>query len=101
MKKIYLVVLDWHTNDGEDVDIEAFDTYDKALNHFKQRIAEEKTDIDWIRDAFDADGNVSSDVILDEYYGAAQREGECWWDIANREDYGLRDHLYLRVIEIG
>lgn len=100
MKKIYLVVLDWHTNDGEDVDIEAYDTYDKALSHFMQRVEEEKTDIDWIHDSFDNDGNVLSGVILDEHYGAPQREGECWWEITNKDDYGLRDYLYLRVIEI-
>ena len=38
--KIYLVVFEWSTEDDSDVDIEAFDSYEKAANRFNERIQE-------------------------------------------------------------
>ena len=43
--KVYLVVFEWSTEDDSDVDIEAFDSYEKAANRFSERIQEEKTDM--------------------------------------------------------
>lgn len=56
--KIYLVVFDWSTEDDSDVDIEAFDTYEKATLRFQERINDEKTDMSWVHDAFDENGDI-------------------------------------------
>lgn len=45
--KVYLVVFEWSTEDDSDVDIEAFDSYEKAAERFNERIQEEKTDMSW------------------------------------------------------
>lgn len=46
--KIYLVVFEWSTEDDSDVDIEAFDSYEKATMRFQERINDEKTDMSWV-----------------------------------------------------
>ena len=56
--KVYLVVFEWSTEDDSDVDIEAFDTYEKATLRFQERINDEKTDMSWVHDAFDENGDI-------------------------------------------
>ena len=56
--KIYLVVFEWSTEDDSDVDIEAFDSYEKATMRFQERINDEKTDMSWVHDAFDENGDI-------------------------------------------
>ena len=41
--KIYLVVFEWSTEDDSDVDIEAFDSYEKATMRFQERINDDRT----------------------------------------------------------
>ena len=56
--KVYLVVFEWSTEDDSDVDIEAFDSYEKATMRFLERINEEKTDMSWVHEAFDENDDI-------------------------------------------
>ncbi|HIU58751.1 MAG TPA: hypothetical protein IAC57_01490, partial [Candidatus Scatosoma pullistercoris] len=61
--KIYGVIFDWSTSDDSQVDIELFDSYQKAFARFNEIIAnEKKPEISWVADAFDEHGE-----ILDGY----------------------------------
>lgn len=100
MKKIYLVVLDWSTDDCSDVDIEAFDTYEKALNRFKEWIEDEKENIDWIHSAFDENGEILPNYEFDEHWGSENGEYPCWWDITDANDWYNHDFLGLRIVEV-
>lgn len=64
--KVYLVVFEWSTEDDSDVDIEAFDTYEKATLRFQERINDEKTDMSWVHDAFDENGDILDGYDFDE-----------------------------------
>lgn len=43
--KVYLAVFEWFDEDGKDIDIDAFDTYEKAVNRFQERIENEKANV--------------------------------------------------------
>ena len=64
--KIYIVVFEWSTEDDSDVDIEAFDTYEKAALRFQERINDEKTDMSWVHEAFDENGDILDGYDFDE-----------------------------------
>lgn len=100
MEKIYLVVLDWSTDDCSDVDIEAFDTYDKALARFKELIEEEKENIDWIHAAFDENGKNLPNYEFDEHWGSDDGPFPCWWNITDANDWYNHDFLSLRILEV-
>lgn len=42
MKKIYLVLFQYTTDDAEGAETQAFDTYEKAVKRFNEIIEEEK-----------------------------------------------------------
>ena len=65
--KVYGVIFDWSTSDDSLVEIELFDTYQKAFARFNEIIAnEKKPEISWVADAFDENGNVSDGYEFDE-----------------------------------
>lgn len=48
MKKIYLVLFQYSTDDADGIDTQAFDTYEKAVNRFHELIeAEKQPDMSW------------------------------------------------------
>ena len=58
--KVYAVIFDWSTSDDSQVDIELFDTYQKAFNRFHEIIEnEKKPEMSWVADAFDDNGKLS------------------------------------------
>ncbi len=57
MKKyVYMVEFDWSVEDGCNVETELFSNYEKALKHYDEIIANEKTDgMSWVADAINPD----------------------------------------------
>ena len=86
--KIYLVVFEWSTEDDSDVDIEAFDSYEKATNRFNERIQEEKTDMSWVHDAFD---ECPPDTRLETY---------AYWSITNKYNWQMHDYIAIVQLEV-
>lgn len=94
--KIYLVVFEWSTEIDSDVDIEAFDSYEKAAMRFRERINDEKTDMAWIQDAFDENGDILDEYDFDECQPDTRLETYAYWRIA--DPYNWRMHDYIAIV---
>ena len=104
--KVYAVVFDWSVNnqwnDTSQVEIEIFDTYQKAFNRFNEIINNEKNpEISWVANAFDENDEVKDGY---EFYEHIESDGteelECWWNITDRDDWYQHDFLDLRIMEV-
>lgn len=98
--KVYLVVFDWSTDDGSDVDIEAFDSYEKAVKRFYERIADEKTDISWVHEAFDENGEILDGYDFDECAPNKKLETYAYWNITNKYDWYMHEYLSIVQLEV-
>lgn len=94
--KVYLVVFEWSTGVDSDTDIEAFDSYEKAAIQFQERINEEKTDMSWVRDAFDASGDILDGYDFDECQPDMRLETYAYWHIV--DPYNWRMHDYIAIV---
>lgn len=97
--KIYLVVFEWSTEDDSDVDIEAFDSYEKAAMRFHERINEEKTDTSWVHEAFDENG-VLDGYDFDECQPDTRLETYTYWSITNKYNWQMHDYIALVQLEV-
>lgn len=100
--KVYGVIFDWSTSDDSLVEIELFDTYQKAFSRFNEIIAnEKKPEISWVADAFDENGNVSDGYEFDEHIESdGTQEFACWWIITDKNDWYQHDFLEIRIMEV-
>lgn len=101
MKKIYLVMMQYSTDDCDGVDTECFDTYEKAVNRYNQMIEDEKNpNNSWAANAFDND-ILQNDYNLDcsPIYSDGQ-EHELWWNITCELDWYLHTFIELRILEV-
>lgn len=98
--KVYLVVFEWSDEDGKDIDIEAFDSYEKAAKRFQERIDNEKTNISWIRDAFDENGDILDGCDFDECQPDTRLETYAYWSIADEYNYLRSDYLSIIQLEV-
>ncbi len=100
--KAYTIVFEWSTDDSSGIDVEVFDTYEKAVSRFSEIIEEEHDpDISWVGNAWNENGDLHEDYELDcnEQY-PDDEEHELWWNIACKNDWYLHDHLELRILEV-
>lgn len=97
---VYLVVFDWATEEGSDVDIEAFSSYEKAAKRFNERISEEKSDMSWAHDAFDEDGNLIDGYDFDECPPDTRMETYAYWTVTNNSNWQMRDCIALVRLEV-
>ena len=97
---VYLVVFDWTTEEGSDVDIEAFSSYEKAAKRFNERIREEKSDMSWAHDAFDEDGNVLDGYDFDECPPDNRLETYAYWTITQCTNWLMKDYLAIVKLEV-
>lgn len=99
--KIYLVVFDWATDDESCVDIDAFDTYEKAVNRFNEIIQLEKDSrYSWVADAFDENDEIVHGYEFDYLEPNAKQETECYWNITNKNDWYMHDFLSIQIKEV-
>lgn len=65
--KVYLVIYEWSNGIDKDIDIEAFDSYEKAMIRFNNRVNEERDIIvdyeDAALDEYDMDECQPNDVL--------------------------------------
>ncbi len=98
--KVYLVVFEWSTEDDSDVDIEAFDTYEKATLRFQERINDEKTDMSWVHDAFDENGDILDGYDFDERQPDRRLETYAYWNITNKYNWSMHDYIAIVQLEV-
>ncbi len=98
--KVYLVVFEWSTEDDSDVDIEAFDSYEKATMRFQERINEEKTDMSWVHEAFDENDDILDGYDLNECQPDTRLETYAYWSITNKYNWSMHDYIALVQLEV-
>lgn len=98
--KVYLVVFEWSTEDDSDVDIEAFDSYEKATMRFLERINEEKTDMYWVHEAFDENDDILDGYDFDECQLDTRLETYAYWSITNKYYWSMHDYIALVQLEV-
>ena len=99
--KVYVISLQFSTDDADGVDIEIFSTYEKAVRRFKEMIEIEKQPgISWVADAYE-DGELLHSFELDESpeYNDGE-EHELWWNISCKHDWCLHTFIELRFMEV-
>ena len=101
MKKVYLLVFEWSTDDGQDVDIQAFDSYEKAKQSYEELIHDETTSGNsWAADAFDENGNILHGYELEEHCCSENEEYDCWWELTCKNDWYMHDFISIRTLEV-
>ena len=98
MKEVYMVQLDYSTDDCQGVDTYLYDTKEKALLHFYEIIKQEKKD-SWIENAFNENGSVNKDYELDTNIDD-DNSCDLWWNITCKQDFYLHTFLNLRKMEV-
>ena len=98
--KVYLVVFEWSDEIGSDTDIEVFDSYEKAVIRFQERIDDEKTYESWIHDAFDEDGDVLDGYDFDECRPNTRLETYAYWNIADPCNWRMHDYIAIVPQEV-
>lgn len=101
--KVYTIVFEWVVDAADGIDVEVFDTYEKAVNRFYQIIEDEKNEPrSWVGKAFDENG----DLLEADYYLHCNepftdgKEHELWWRIRCERDWFLHENLELRILEV-
>ncbi len=101
--KVYLVKLDWSTEDSNDVKITVCGTYEKAYEKFKEMIADEKNpqnswvgEIEWDNDV-PKDGKIEFD-FLDRR--SESDETECYWMLTDTWNYGVHTFISIEIKEV-
>jgi len=100
--KVYEILLQYSTDDGAGVDSFILDNYEKAVNKFKELIEDEKTYINWVKDAFKNKKTLKDyefETNLDIEYKDNQ-EHELYWEITDKYDWYRHDFFELRIKEI-
>lgn len=98
--KVYLVIFEWSTEIDSDIDIEAFDSYEKAAARFQERINDEKTNIYWVWAAFDENGDVLDDYDFDECQPDTRLETHAYWRITDNCNQRMRDYIAIVPLEV-
>ena len=98
--KVYLVVFEWSTEDDSDVDIEAYDSYEKAAMRFHERINEEKTDMSWVHEAFDENDDILDGYDFDECQPDTSLGTYAYWNITNKYNGQMHDYIALIQLEM-
>lgn len=102
MDKVYIVRLNWATNDSEGSDLFVYGEYDKAYDKFKQLICQERNpDLSWVGDLeFDDDGYPTDDRYEFEFEDNNSNESEVYWHIRDKDDWFMYSFIDLLVMEV-
>ena len=98
--KVYLVVFEWSTEVDSDTDTEVFDSYEKAVIRFNERINDEKTDMSWVHDAFDENGDILDEYYFDECQPDMRLETYAYWHIVDPCNWRMHDYIAIVPQEV-
>ena len=99
--KVFIVKIDYSTEDYHDVELFAFQDYDKAYDKFKELIhAERQPENSWVGNLdFDDEGEPIGHYEL--YYEDNNTcESEVWWRIEDQWDSRYYVYIDLLVLEV-
>ena len=98
--KVFMVQLDWTTDDDNGNDIYLFKDYDKAKEQFYKFVEQEKDpNLSWAHQAFDETYSeerryeIETNIDWNQVY-------ELFWDITDTWNYNFRTHIQLREMEV-
>ena len=103
MEKVYIVKLDWSTEDSNSVDLTVHDTYDKAYTKFKELIAEEMMpENSWVGELEWKDGVPIDDRIELDFLDRRNDtdETECYWLITDNWNFGVHTYISIEIKEV-
>ena len=103
MEKVYIVKLEWSTEDSNDTELTVYGSYDRAYAKFKNLIAKEmKPENSWVGDLEWKDGIPADDKIeldfLDRRNDAD--ETECYWLITDTWNFGTHTFISIEIKEV-
>ena len=100
-QKIYMVQLDWSSDDDQGILTYLYNTKEKALEKFNKILEEEKTlDWYWSKDAFDENGNLNEEDYELETNIDDENAVELYWQLKCNGNFYLHDFLELREMEV-
>ena len=103
MDKVYIVKLDWSTEDSNDSEITVYGSYDKAYAKFKELIADEmKPENSWVGDLAWENGVPADDKIELDFLDRRSDtdETECYWLITDTWNFGVHTYISIGVKEV-
>lgn len=101
--KVYIVKLDWSTEDGNDVELTVYGTYDKAYEKFKELISNEMNpDNSWVGELEWENGVPSDDRIELDFLDCRNDtdETECYWLISDTWNYNTHTFITIEIKEV-
>ena len=100
--KVYLIKLDWSTEDGNDIEIYVYGTYESAYKEFKRLIENEMTpDNSWVG-ALEWKDGAPEDQYYFEFFDRRSDtdETECYWQIRDIWDYNIHTFISIEIKEV-
>ena len=99
--RIFIIKLDYSTEEHHDIELFAFQDYDKAYDKFKELIlSERQPENSWVGNLdFDDEGEPIGHYELD-YEDNNTCESEVWWRIEDQWDSRYYVYIDLLVLEV-
>ena len=94
---VYILQIDYSTDDYEGVETQIFHTREKAVEEFKQQIECEKRQT-WIQDAY-KDGKLLKGYELEENANDTDAV-DLFWNISCHENFYLHTFIDMRQVEV-
>ena len=101
--KVYIVKPDRATEDGNDVELTVYGTYDKAYEKFKELISNEMNpDNSWVGELEWENGVPSDDRIELDFLDRRNDtdETECYWLISDIWNYNTHTFITIEIKEV-
>ena len=103
MEKVYIVKLEWSTEDSNDTELTVYGSYDRAYAKFKDLIAEEmKPENSWVGDLGWKDDIPADDKIELDFLDRRSDtdETECYWLITDTWNFGTHTYISIEIKEV-
>ena len=104
MEKVYIVKLEWSTEDSNDTELTVYSTYDKAYAKFKDLNADEmKPENSWVGELEWKDGIPADDKIELDFLDRRSDtdEAECYWLITDTWNFGTHTYISIEIKEVS
>lgn len=101
--KVYLVKLEWSTEDSNDSEITVYGSYEKAYAKFKELIEDEMNpENSWVGDIKWKDGVPVDDKIELDFLDRRSDtdETECYWLITDTWNFGVHTYISIEIKEV-
>lgn len=98
-RQLYLVLMDWSTNDSDGINTFLYEKFEDAREKFRALIKDEHNpDISWVGGCFDENGEP-----LDGYDLECNDDGDkkdLYWRFVDIADYNRHTFIDLKIMEV-